>query len=76
MVLVGAWSNASPPTLKTCDPANQKFVSDKDPSQEVAEGQEIIFSYDMTYKVGGWAGWHAGGVAAHGVGDPGGVGVL
>ncbi|GAB4822112.1 hypothetical protein N2152v2_009158 [Parachlorella kessleri] len=46
----GAWSNSSPPTLKTCDPGSQKFVSDKDPSQEVAEGQEIIFTYDMTYK--------------------------
>ncbi len=53
MRCAGSWSNEKPPTLKTCDAASQKFVSDKDPSQEVAEGKEIIFTYDMVYKVGG-----------------------
>lgn len=46
----GEWKNEQT-DLKLCNAANQKFVSDKDASQEVAEGQEIVFTYDMVYKV-------------------------
>lgn len=47
----GEWNNAQPPALKTCDAANQKYVTDKDAPQEMEEGQQVIFTYDMVYKV-------------------------
>jgi hypothetical protein len=49
----GEWDSEHAPTLSSCDAEKQKFVSDKDPSQEVAQDKEIIFTYDMVYKVMG-----------------------
>lgn len=47
----GKW-NADRPELKTCNSNSMKFVSEKDIKQEVKEGEEIIFTYDVTFKVG------------------------
>lgn len=46
----GQW-NEEKTRLKTCDPhANQLVVNSNSP-QEVAEGKEIIFTYDVDFKV-------------------------
>ncbi|KAK9802909.1 hypothetical protein WJX73_005351 [Symbiochloris irregularis] len=45
----GKW-NADNPTLKSCNPSGMKFVTDKDEKQELKEGQEIIFTYDVSFK--------------------------
>ena len=37
--------------LSTCNPSALKFVTDKDEKQEVKEHAEIIFTYDVSYKV-------------------------
>ena len=47
----GKW-NADRPELKTCNSNSMKFVSEKDIKQEVKEGEEIVFTYDVTFKVG------------------------
>lgn len=47
----GKW-NADRPELKTCNSNSMKFVSEKDPKQEVKEGEEVIFTYDVSFKVG------------------------
>ena len=47
----GKW-NPDSPQLKTCNANSMKFVSEKDPKQEVKEGEEIIFTYDVSFKVG------------------------
>ena len=39
------------PELKTCNPGTMKFVTAEDEKQEVKEHSEIIFTYDVTYKV-------------------------
>ena len=46
----GKW-NADRPELKTCNSNSMKFVSEKDIKQEVKEGEEIVFTYDVTFKV-------------------------
>ena len=46
----GKW-NADRPELKTCNTNSVKFVNEKDPKQEVKEGEEVIFTYDVTFKV-------------------------
>lgn len=47
----GKW-NADRPELKTCNGNSMKFVSEKDTKQEIKEGEEIVFTYDVTFKVG------------------------
>ena len=39
------------PELKTCNPGSMKFVTDKEEVQQVAENKEIIFSYDVLFRV-------------------------
>ena len=46
----GKWDDAKS-TLTTCDPDSYKFVTDKDDKQEVKEHAEVIFTYDVAYKV-------------------------
>ena len=46
----GAW-NPMRITLSTCNPANNRMVEEKDEKQALAEGQEIIFTYDVKFKV-------------------------
>ena len=46
----GKW-NADTPSLTSCNPGGMKFVTDKDEKQELKEGQEIIFTYDVSFKV-------------------------
>lgn len=46
----GKW-NADRPELKTCNSNSMKFVSEKDPKQEVKEGEEVVFTYDVSFKV-------------------------
>ena len=46
----GKWNPATP-VLKTCNANSMKYVSEKDPKQEVKEGEEIIFTYDVSFKV-------------------------
>ena len=40
------------PELRTCNPGTMKFVTAEDEKQEVKEHEEVIFTYDVTYKVG------------------------
>lgn len=47
----GKWEDDKP-TLKSCNPGSMKFVTDDDEKQELKEGQEIIFTYDVSFKVG------------------------
>lgn len=37
--------------LSTCNPGSMKYVSDKDDPQEMKEGKEVIFTYDVVYEV-------------------------
>ena len=46
----GTW-NPDKPDLSTCNPGSMKYVSDKDEPQEVKEGREVIFTYDVVYEV-------------------------
>ena len=46
----GSW-NPEKPKLSTCDPLSMKFVTDQLPPQEVKEGKEIVFTYDVSFKV-------------------------
>ena len=46
----GKW-DAEKPVLKSCNPATMMYVNDKDEKQELKEGQEIIFTYDVSFKV-------------------------
>lgn len=41
------------PELTTCNPGSMKFVTGKEPKQEVAEGKEVIFTYDVLFLVSG-----------------------
>ncbi len=57
----GTWEDgAGAPTLSTCNPGAMKYVSEKDAPQEIREpeddqlGDEVIFTYDVNFKVGGW----------------------
>lgn len=43
--------NDGKPALKTCSPGSTKFVSEADEKQEVKENEEIIFTYDVSFKV-------------------------
>ncbi|KAK9825881.1 hypothetical protein WJX81_000620 [Elliptochloris bilobata] len=42
--------NADRPELKTCSPGATKFVSETDEKQEVKEKEEIVFTYDVSFK--------------------------
>ena len=46
----GKW-NSDKPELKTCNPSSMKFVTEKDTKQEVKENEEIVFTYDVLFKV-------------------------
>ena len=46
----GKW-DPEKPELKTCNPSNMKYVTEKDLKQEVKDNEEIIFTYDVTFKV-------------------------
>ena len=46
----GSW-NPEKPKLSTCDPLSMKFVTDQSLPQEVKEGKEIVFTYDVSFKV-------------------------
>jgi hypothetical protein len=39
------------PELKTCNPGSMKYVKVEDAPQPVAEKEEIIFSYDVLFRV-------------------------
>lgn len=42
---------AQTPDLATCNPGSMKFVTDKEEIQQVAENKEVIFSYDVLFRV-------------------------
>lgn len=46
----GKW-NADRPELSTCSPGSMKFVTERDQKQELVEGVEVIFTYDVLFKV-------------------------
>lgn len=46
----GKW-NEDKPVLKSCNPGSMKFVTDLDEKQELKDGVEIIFTYDVSFKV-------------------------
>jgi len=46
----GAFNEAAP-ELTTCNPGSMKFVTNKEAKQEVAEGKEVIFTYDVLFLV-------------------------
>ena len=46
----GAFNEASP-ELTSCNPGSMKFVTNKEEKQEVAEGKEVIFTYDVLFLV-------------------------
>ena len=46
----GKW-DPEKPELKTCNPSNMKYVTEKDTKQEVKDNEEIIFTYDVVFKV-------------------------
>ena len=46
----GKWDDGKA-ELKTCNPGTLKFVTAEDAKQEVKEHEEIVFTYDVTYKV-------------------------
>ncbi len=46
----GTW-NEDKADLSTCNPGSMKYVSDKDDPQEMKEGKEVIFTYDVVYEV-------------------------
>jgi transmembrane 9 superfamily protein 2/4 len=47
----GAWDKSSP-VLDTCNPGRMTYVTHNLPPQPVAEGNEVIFSYDVRFVVG------------------------
>ncbi|KAL4429596.1 hypothetical protein ABPG77_008645 [Micractinium sp. CCAP 211/92] len=46
----GKWEADGSTTLKTCNAEDKKYVTDKGPHQLVAEGKEVIFTYDVLFK--------------------------
>lgn len=46
----GDWADEST-TLKTCNPHGKIFVSSSQPPQELARDEEIVFTYDVEFKV-------------------------
>ncbi|KAL4458390.1 hypothetical protein ABPG75_013255 [Micractinium tetrahymenae] len=46
----GKWEADGSTTLKTCNPEEKKYVTDKGPHQLVAEGKEVVFTYDVIFK--------------------------
>lgn len=46
----GSWSDDKAPKLSTCDAEAQRYVTAKDPKQQVAEGKEVVFTYDVVFK--------------------------
>ena len=46
----GKWSDDSPPALKTCNTKEKKYVGGGEKKQVVAEGTEVVFTYDIVYK--------------------------
>jgi len=38
-------------TLNTCDPASERTATKDDPPQPVQEGQEVIYTYDVLFRV-------------------------
>lgn len=49
----GAWDKSSP-VLDTCNPGRMTYVTHNLPPQPVAEGSEVIFTYDVRFVVGPW----------------------
>ena len=41
----------APQELTSCSPGSMKFVTNKEEKQEVAEGKEVIFTYDVLFLV-------------------------
>lgn len=39
------------PELKSCNPGSMKYVNDKDAPQLIAEKNEVVFSYDVLFRV-------------------------
>lgn len=52
----GAWDKSSP-VLDTCNPGRMIYVTHNLPPQPVAEGIEVIFTYDVRFMVRGWMIW-------------------
>ena len=48
----GKWGEGGgdAPALTTCNPEEKQYVSDKGPHLQVAEGREVVFTYDVVYK--------------------------
>ncbi len=46
----GVWDKSSP-VLDTCNPGRMIYVTHNLPPQPVAEGNEVIFSYDVRFQV-------------------------
>ena len=38
-------------TLTTCDPETNKFVTETDAPQPAEEGQEVVYTYDVLFRV-------------------------
>jgi Endomembrane protein 70 len=47
----GALSNEAPPALTTCAPSSMRFVKHEDEPQAIAEGEDVIFTYDVIWMV-------------------------
>jgi hypothetical protein len=45
-----SWEGGST-KLKTCNPASKVFVTSHQPPQEVTVNEEVIFTYDVAFKV-------------------------
>ena len=39
------------PTLTTCDPGSERLVTEREAPQPVAKGQEVVFTYDVLFRV-------------------------
>ena len=47
----GPLSNDPPPQLLTCAPSSMRFVKHEDEPQVIAEGEDVIFTYDIIWLV-------------------------
>jgi hypothetical protein len=43
--------NEASPELTSCNQNSMKFVTNKEEKQEVAEGKEVVFTYDVLFLV-------------------------
>lgn len=48
---VDKWEN-NVPKLSTCNPNTKQYVSQVQPPQEISAGKDVIFTYDVEFKVG------------------------